>query len=127
MPKPEKVLWQRIRRKQLGMKFRRQHGVGRYIVDFYCAELNLVIEIDGDSHFSTEGKEKDSMRDAFMEALGIEVLRFTNEEVMKQTESVLEQIILFSSEQQPSLTPPLERGRTGKRSIQLMQSPQKLY
>ncbi|CAH1532525.1 Endonuclease domain-containing protein [Vibrio rotiferianus] len=92
MPKPEKVLWQRIRRKQLGVKFRRQHGIGRYIVDFYCTELNLVIEIDGDSHFSTEGKEKDAMRDAFLEALGIEVLRFTNEEVMNQTESVLERL-----------------------------------
>ncbi|APX06917.1 DNA methyltransferase [Vibrio campbellii] len=92
MPKPEEVLWQKIRRKQLGVKFRRQHGIGRYIVDFYCAELSLVIEIDGDSHFSTEGKEKDIIRDAFMEALGIKVLRFTNEEVMKQTESVLERL-----------------------------------
>ena len=92
MPKPEEILWQRIRRKQLGVKFRRQHGIGRYIVDFYCAELNLVIEIDGDSHFSDEGKEKDIIRDAFMEALGIKVLRFTNEEVMKQTESVLERL-----------------------------------
>ncbi|MET2946686.1 endonuclease domain-containing protein [Vibrio owensii] len=92
MPKPEEVLWQRIRRKQLGVKFRRQHGIGRYIVDFYCAELNLVIEIDGDSHFSDEGKEKDTIRDAFLEALGIKVLRFTNEEVMKQTESVLERL-----------------------------------
>ncbi|WP_082040310.1 endonuclease domain-containing protein [Vibrio hyugaensis] len=106
MPKPEEVLWQRIRRKQLGVKFRRQHGIGRYIVDFYCAELSLVIEIDGDSHFSTEGKEKDTKRDAFIEALGVKVLRFTNEEVMKQTESVLERIIQFSSEQQPPLTPP---------------------
>ncbi|HDM8240921.1 endonuclease domain-containing protein [Vibrio campbellii] len=93
MPKPEEVLWQRIRRKQLGVKFRRQHGIGRYIVDFYCAELNLVIEIDGDSHFSDEGKEKDTIRDAFMETLGIKVLRFTNEEVMKQTESVLERLL----------------------------------
>ncbi|HHC7310608.1 TPA: endonuclease domain-containing protein [Vibrio campbellii] len=93
MPKPEEILWQRIRRKQLGVKFRRQHGIGRYIVDFYCAELNLVIEIDGDSHFSYEGKEKDTIRDAFMETLGIKVLRFTNEEVMKQTESVLERLL----------------------------------
>ncbi len=98
MPKPEEILWQRIRRKQLGVKFRRQHGIGRYIVDFYCAELNLAIEIDGDSHFSDEGKEKDTIRDAFIEALGIKVLRFTNEEVMKQTESVLERIIQFSLE-----------------------------
>ena len=92
MPKPEEILWQRIRRKQLGVKFRRQHGIGRYIVDFYCAELKLVIEIDGDSHFSDEEKEKDTIRDAFMETLGIKVLRFTNEEVMKQTESVLERL-----------------------------------
>ena len=92
MPKPEEILWQRIRRKQLGVKFRRQHGIGRYIVDFYCAELNLVIEIDGDSHFSDEGKEKDTIRDAFMETLGIKFMRFTNEEVMKQTESVLERL-----------------------------------
>ncbi|MGR5435852.1 endonuclease domain-containing protein [Vibrio owensii] len=101
MSKPEEVLWQRIRRKQLGVKFRRQHGIGRYIVDFYCAELNLVIEIDGDSHFSDEGKEKDAMRDAFLEALGIKVLRFTNEEVMKQTESVLERLFNLGRSSNP--------------------------
>ncbi len=106
MPKPEEILWQRIRRKQLGVKFRRQHGIGRYIVDFYCAELNLVIEIDGDSHFSDEGKEKDTIRDAFMETLGIKVLRFTNEEVMKQTESVLERLFNLVRSNNPPLTPP---------------------
>ncbi|HDM8219597.1 endonuclease domain-containing protein [Vibrio campbellii] len=101
MPKPEEVLWQKIRRKQLGVKFRRQHGIGRYIVDFYCVELNLVIEIDGDSHFSDEGKEKDAMRDAFMETLGIKVLRFTNEEVMQQTESVLERLFNLARSSNP--------------------------
>ncbi len=75
-----------------GVKFRRQHGIGRYIADFYCPECNLVIELDGDSHYQVNVQEYDRERDYFMQALGITVLRFNNFEVMTNVEGVLVQI-----------------------------------
>jgi very-short-patch-repair endonuclease len=89
MPLPEKILWAQIRNQQLGVKFRRQHGIGRYIADFYCAELKLVIELDGDSHYQDGGQEYDQIRDEFMRALGLTVLRFTNRDVMNNLSGVL--------------------------------------
>lgn len=70
MPEPELVLWRHIRSNQLGAKFRRQHGIGCYIVDFYCPQKKLVIEVDGESHFVGHTPEKDKQRDAFMLSLG---------------------------------------------------------
>ena len=91
---PERQLWNRIRNKQLsGIKFRRQQGIDRYIVDFYCAEYSLVIEVDGDSHFTDEGIIYDQVRDDFLQSLGLVVLRFTNLDVMKNIGSVLEKIL----------------------------------
>lgn len=86
---PERYLWQKIRARQLGVKFRRQHSIGRYIVDFYCAEHALVIEVDGDSHYSAEARDHDQKRNRFMQTLGIETLRFTNAEVMGNIEGVI--------------------------------------
>jgi very-short-patch-repair endonuclease len=93
MPEPEKILWAKIRNKQLGVKFRRQHGVGRYIVDFYCAERKLVIELDGDSHYQDGAQEYDRIRDEFMQACGLQVLRFLNHDVTQNINAVLAQII----------------------------------
>ncbi len=92
MTKPEQVLWNFIRKEQLGVKFRRQYGIGEYITDFYCVEKKLVIEIDGESHFTEEGMEYDKIRTAFIENLGIKVIRFTNREVMENIEGVLQSI-----------------------------------
>lgn len=89
---PEQTLWAVLRGKQLGVKFRRQHGIGHYIVDFYCPQCQLVIEVDGDSHYSTEGKSHDQARDAYMVSLGLKVLRFTNAEVMQNTAGVYDAI-----------------------------------
>jgi very-short-patch-repair endonuclease len=89
---PEQRLWARLRSKQFGVKFRRQHGVGRYIVDFYCAELGLIIELDGDSHYQEGAPAYDAVRDEFMRRLGLRVLRFTNQDVMQQLDAVLEKI-----------------------------------
>ncbi|MBN1579453.1 MAG: endonuclease domain-containing protein [Anaerolineae bacterium] len=87
----ERVLWQRLRNRQLGgYKFRRQHPIGRFIVDFYCAECHLAVEIDGDSHL--DQVEYDAERTARLEARGYHVIRFTNREVHQQTDSVLEAI-----------------------------------
>ena len=90
--KPEQVLWTQLRGQQLGVKFRRQHGIGHYIVDFYCSEFQLVIEIDGDSHFSPEAIEKDEQRDAYMRGLGLKIIRVTNIDVMNNLEGVYDVI-----------------------------------
>ncbi len=86
---PEKRFWQAVRGKQLGVKFRRQHGIGHYIVDFYCPEWKLVVELDGDSHFYPEAQTADTKRDSYLQSLGLRVLRFTNQDVMRNLEGVL--------------------------------------
>jgi very-short-patch-repair endonuclease len=73
-----------------GAKFRRQHNIGRFIVDFYCHEAQLVIELDGKIHQMHQ--ERDAERDAWMEASGLTVLRFENEAIWNQLECVLEEI-----------------------------------
>lgn len=87
----ERKLWQRLRRKQLdGLRFRRQHPIDRFIVDFYCPEYRLVIEIDGAVH--TTQAEYDEVRTEWLEARGYRVLRFTNQEVRHRLDNVLEAI-----------------------------------
>ncbi len=120
----ENQLWQHIRRKQLdGYKFRRQHGIDRFIVDFYCREANLVIEVDGLIH--DQQIEEDQLRQQFLEALGLHVLRFTNEQVFKTIDAVIQSIRDFLSsqvtidDQGPStaiLTPSPSTGRAGEGS-----------
>lgn len=92
MPMPEKILWAKIRNQQLGVKFRRQHGIGRYIVDFYCAECALVIELDGESHYNHSAQEYDAIRDNYMRSIDLQVLRFTNLDVMNNLDSVVRRI-----------------------------------
>jgi very-short-patch-repair endonuclease len=87
----EQKLWPRLRDRQLaGFKFRRQHPIDRFIVDFYCAETKLCVEIDGDSH--AEQAEYDQARTAYLNESGYSVIRFTNREVFKHLEVVLQQI-----------------------------------
>lgn len=89
----EKRLWFRLRDEQLGgLKFRRQYSVGSFVVDFYCVEKKLAIEVDGDSHFGDGSEARDRERDAFIRNFGIRILRFTNDDVYKRIESVLESI-----------------------------------
>lgn len=90
--KPEATLWQRLRRKQLnGYKFRRQHVMGRFIVDFYCHEKRLIIEVDGDSHLHQ--REYDAIRTAWLESQGNRVIRFWNSEVTQNMDGVLTKIL----------------------------------
>lgn len=90
--KPEQVLWKQLKWKQLEVKFRRQHSVGRYILDFYCVDKKLCIEIDWESHFSEEAQEYDEIRTEYLESLWITVIRFTNDEVMNNIDGVLYKI-----------------------------------
>jgi very-short-patch-repair endonuclease len=94
MTKAEFILWQKLKGKQVeGAKFRSQYGVGQFVVDFYCTELKLAIEVDGDSHFQDSAQEYDQERQAFIESMGIRFLRFTNDEVHENLEGVLDRII----------------------------------
>ena len=93
MTPAEKHLWEYLRDKQLkGLKFRRQHPMGAYIVDFYCHSEKLIIEVDGKYHEKGMQPAKDEFRDSEMERFDIKVLRFTNEEVLNEIERVLEEI-----------------------------------
>lgn len=89
---PEQKLWAVLRGKQLGVKFRRQHGIGHYIVDFYCPEAKLVIEVDGDSHYTETAQQQDTQRDAYLQSVGLRVLRFTNQEINQNMAGVYEAI-----------------------------------
>ena len=89
----ESLLWQLLRRRQLcGFKFRRQHQFGDYLADFFCNEAKLVVECDGPIHEANERWHHDQMRDAYMASQGLHVLRFTNEQVLNETERVLREI-----------------------------------
>jgi cyclase len=85
-------LWGYLRTKPLGYKFRRQHPIGVFIADFYCHSLKLIIEVDGGIHLKPEVKWYDEQRQQSLEFDGIAVIRFTNEEVLKQYEATIEQI-----------------------------------
>lgn len=87
----EKALWQRLNHKQVGVKFRRQHAFDRFIVDFYAHDPQIVIEVDGPTHDYTEAE--DAVRQAFLESLGLRVLRFTNQQVLSNMEGVLAAIV----------------------------------
>ena len=89
----EAVLWNSLKQRQLcGKKFRRQAGVGRYIVDFLCPECGLVIELDGDAHFSPNIDQYDDPRTKYLEEQGLRVLRFENDEIAEDLDRVLETI-----------------------------------
>ena len=88
----EKKLWQHLKAKQIGAKFRRQYSVDAYVLDFCSPRLKLAIEIDGDSHFTSEAMSYDRERTAYIEGFGIEVMRFTNLEITENIEAVLEKI-----------------------------------
>ena len=88
----EDVLWQHIRKKQLGHKFLRQYVIGDYVVDFACIDDGLIIEVDGGYHLAGNQQEEDAIRQQYIEQMGFHVMRFTNEEVLFDIENVLTQI-----------------------------------
>ena len=89
----EARLWSLLKGKQLdGRKFRRQHGVGKYILDFYCPTERLAIELDGAQHYGAAGMKRDAVRTEYLNSYGIEVLRFPNAAVFLREEEVLREI-----------------------------------
>ncbi|MDT0685271.1 endonuclease domain-containing protein [Autumnicola psychrophila] len=92
MTADEKLLWERLKQNQLGYRFRWQHPVQKFIVDFYCHELRLVIEVDGGYHQNHEQKKSDAEREKLLEFQDLTIMRFTNEEVTNDIEEVINTI-----------------------------------
>ncbi|MBT0653780.1 endonuclease domain-containing protein [Geomobilimonas luticola] len=100
MTDAEQLLWYCLRRKQLGgFRFRRQHPVERFVLDFYCCEAKLAIELDGGQHNAPDAKIRDAERTAFLATHDIKVIRFWNSEVLSNTEGVLQRIYDALNEQ----------------------------
>jgi very-short-patch-repair endonuclease len=90
----EEILWEELRSRTLnGLKFRRQHTVNAYILDFWCPACKLAIELDGSAHDTPEAQEYDAIRQQHLESFGYTVLRFRNEQVLEDTPGVLQQIL----------------------------------
>ena len=106
MPLAEVILWGRLRGRQLGgYKFRRQYSVEHFVIDFYCPELKLAIEVDGDSHYTEGAYLSDRERQIRIESFGIHFLRFTNIEIYENLEGVWLKIMEWIK-QTTSPTPP---------------------
>ncbi len=116
----EHIMWRLLRDKQLeGFKFRRQHPIGKYVLDFYCHEARLGVELDGGQHNEPDEIEKDEVRSRFLRSKGITVVRFWNNEVLRETEGVLEGVL-------SALTPALsqrEREKSEKEESSRSPSP----
>ncbi len=95
--KAEKILWKALRNNSLGMKWRRQHPIDMFILDFYAPSLKIAIELDGSPHSLKENKEYDQDRTAYLEFKSVKVLRFWNSEIEKDLEKVLAKIKKLTS------------------------------
>ena len=116
MTPAEKLLWTKLRSKQChAFKFRRQHAIGSFIVDFYCPEEALVIEIDGDVHAAKTQRIKDRERERHLRSLGLQVIRYTNDEVLNNLNGVLEHLLSVLSSDSTSPLPSLQRRGTKAR------------
>ena len=94
MSLPEVLLWQQLRGQQLGVKFRKGHGIGPYVADFYCCSLRLAIEVDGEAHERGTQADYDLGRDAFFRENGHDVLRIPAADVLRNLAGVIELISL---------------------------------
>ncbi|MHC8331261.1 endonuclease domain-containing protein [Pseudomonas sp. LB3P25] len=115
----ELLLWQKLRSRQIAnLKFRRQFPCPPYILDFYCVELKLAIELDGGQHYETTAKIHDQRRTLYLQQQGIEVVRFSNLEVIERMSEVLEQILRFAANRtSPPHPNPLPEGEGTDRVV----------
>ena len=97
MSLPEVLLWKLLRARPSGIKFRRQHPIGDMVVDFYCAERRMVIEIDGISHVMGDQPERDLRRDAWLRSIGCEVVRIAAADVLKSPDDVAQGLVRLCS------------------------------
>lgn len=121
--KTEYLLWQRLRRRQAnGFKFRRQFGIRGFVVDFYCPQIKLAVEIDGGVHGYAQQQEHDARRQEYLTALGIHMIRFTDIEILNDIDHVLDILAskcftLLPSQTRPPLTPPDRPGGGASHSV----------
>jgi very-short-patch-repair endonuclease len=109
----EQRLWYRLRNGQIdGHQFRRQHPAGPYVLDFYCPQLRLGIELDGGQHSLAGESRRDRERDAWFATRGVTVLRFWNSDVIENMTGVLEKISIVAAEMSQSAVTPVRRWRT---------------
>ena len=101
----ERALWAKVRNKQFfGMKFFRQYSIGPYILDFYCPAAKLAVELDGGQHNQSNNREYEVARSKYLKAQGIDVMRFWNNEVLLDIDSVLSKLALKITPLHPPLT-----------------------
>ncbi|MDR2968894.1 MAG: endonuclease domain-containing protein [Tannerellaceae bacterium] len=97
----EAALWSMIKRSQVeDLKFRRQHSIGPYIVDFYCPEIGLIIELDGQVHVNSRSMEDDEKRTIYIQSLGLQVMRFENRFVFCYPDSIIDAITEYKKEKE---------------------------
>ena len=111
MSLPEVLLWQRLKTRPEGLKFRRQHPSGDLTLDFYCADARLAIEIDGQSHDCGDRPQRDERRDAWLQSQGIETLRIPASDVLGDCATVADGIVQFARSRLP-LHHPASAGRS---------------
>ncbi len=109
MTLPEVLLWRELRKRPSGLKFRRQHASGTYVLDFFCADARLAIEVDGASHDRGDRPRQDGVRDAWMMRAGVETLRVPAKDVLSDVEAVLLGIVAAACARLP-LHHPAARG-----------------
>ena len=116
MTDAERLLWSYLRNRELGgWKFRRQYPVGPFIVDFICPEKNIVIEVDGGQH--GENQELDEERSAYLNKMGYKVFRFWNNEVLQETEAVLDSIFAILTKEKQNSPSPQPSPPSGEREL----------
>jgi len=110
MTLPEVILWQALRKQPSGLKFRRQHPSGAYILDFFCSDARLAIEVDGEAHNRGDRPERDERRDAWLRDAGIETLRIPAVEILKDADVVIRWIFAEAHGHLPLHHPALPDG-----------------
>jgi len=106
----EEIFWNQVSKsKFMNLKFRRQHGIGKYIADFYCPTKKLIIEIDGNSHFTKQGQLRDAERSRYIASLGYRIIRYNNNDIVDNVDGVFQDL-----ENQLKLTPSNSPSRGGE-------------
>jgi very-short-patch-repair endonuclease len=114
MTLPEVILWNWLRQRPTGLKFRRQHPTGPYVLDFFCSDARLAIEVDGEAHSWGDRPERDGARDEWLRSAGIQTLRIPATEILKDADAVLRYIIAEAIVRVPLHHPAAPAGPPGK-------------
>jgi very-short-patch-repair endonuclease len=117
MTLPEVLLWRWLRQRPEGLKFRRQYPTGPYVLDFFCSDARLAIEVDGEAHSRGDRPDRDQARDQWLRSAGIETLRIAAADILDDTDAVLRWISMKARDRLPLHHPaggPPPRGKLGK-------------